>query len=112
MRRPLLRRCEPHPNSGRSTRHSRPWRRARERPDVHPALARSSSAVVGTLHDPLAFVLRQGAQEGDEAATDGRGEIQVWLVKHLDHGTPCVDGSMDVHTIHHRPGGAVPAASP
>jgi hypothetical protein len=37
---------------------------------VHPSPPRSSSAVVGTLHDPLAFVLRQGAQERDEAATN------------------------------------------
>jgi len=27
---------------------------------VHPTLAGSSSALVGSLHDPLAFVLRQG----------------------------------------------------
>src|SRR5215831_21063820 len=68
----------------------------------------SSSAVVGTLHDPLALVLRQGAQESDEAATDGGGEVQVWLVEHLDHGPPCVNAFDDVHAIHHRPGGAVP----
>ena len=41
---------------------------------MHTTLAGCSSAVVGTLHDPLAFVLREGAQERDEAATDGRGE--------------------------------------
>jgi hypothetical protein len=35
---------------------------------VNPTLAGTSSAVVGTLQDPLAFVLRQGAQESDEAA--------------------------------------------
>jgi hypothetical protein len=29
---------------------------------VHPTLTGSSSAVIGTLHDPLAFVLRQGTQ--------------------------------------------------
>jgi hypothetical protein len=39
---------------------------------------------------------------------DGRGEIQVWLVEYLDHGASCVDALDDVHTIHHRPGGAVP----
>src|SRR5215813_8004928 len=44
---------------------------------MHPTLAGSSSAVVGALHDPPAFVLRQGAQESDKAATDGRGEVQV-----------------------------------
>src|SRR5262249_12177913 len=54
-------------------------------PHVHPTLAGSSSAVVGSLHDPLAFVLRQGAQKRDEAAADGRDEVQVWLVRPLDH---------------------------
>src|SRR5262249_17577052 len=68
---------------------------------VHPTLAGSSSTVVGTLPDPLAFVLCQGAQEGDETAADGRGEIQVWLVEHLDHGAPSMDALDDVHTIHH-----------
>src|SRR5215831_20714379 len=38
---------------------------------VHPTFAGSSSTIVGTLHDPLALVLRQGAQESDEAATYG-----------------------------------------
>src|SRR5215475_11249836 len=71
---------------------------------VHPTLVGSSSTLVGTLHDPLAFVLRQGAQESDEAATDGRGEVQVWLVEHLDHGAACLDALDDVHTIHHRSG--------
>src|SRR5262245_31934485 len=75
-------------------------------PHVHSTLAGSSSAVVGALHDPLAFVLRQGAQECDEAATDGRGEVQVWLVEHLDHGASRVDAFDDVHAIHHRAGGA------
>src|SRR5262245_30465546 len=75
---------------------------------LHPTLACSSSAVIGTLHDPLVLVLRQGAEERDEAATDGRGEVQVWLVEHLDHGTPCVDPLDDVHAVHHRAGGAVP----
>src|SRR5262245_59967807 len=37
---------------------------------VHTTLAGSSSAVVGTFHEPLALVLRQGTQESDEAATD------------------------------------------
>jgi hypothetical protein len=37
---------------------------------VHPTFAGSSSAIVGTLHDPLALVFGQGAQEGDEAAAD------------------------------------------
>ena len=37
---------------------------------VHSALPGSSSAVVGTLHDPLAFLLRQGAQESNEANAD------------------------------------------
>jgi len=37
---------------------------------VHPSFAGSSSPVVGTLHDPLPFVLGQGAQEGDEAMAD------------------------------------------
>jgi|SRR5262245_11416529 len=32
---------------------------------VHPTLSGTSSAIVGTLHDPPAFVLRQGAQESD-----------------------------------------------
>src|SRR5215472_2298718 len=75
---------------------------------VHPTFAGSSSTIVGTLHDPLALVLRQGAQECDEAATYGGREVQVWLVKHFDHGAPCVDALDDVHAIHHRPGGAVP----
>jgi len=69
---------------------------------VHTTLAGSSSTVVGALPDPLALVLRQGAQEGDEASADARREVQVWLVEHLDHGALCV------HTIHHRAGGAVP----
>src|SRR5262249_16996652 len=73
---------------------------------VHPTLAGGSSAVIGTLYDPLALVLRQGAQERDEAAANRRGEVQVWLVEHLDHG--CMDPLDDVHAIHHRPGGAVP----
>src|SRR5262245_63884180 len=58
---------------------------------VHPTLAGSSSPVIGTLHDPLALVLHQGAQERDETAADRRGEVQVGLVEHLDQGTPCVD---------------------
>jgi hypothetical protein len=37
---------------------------------VYTTLAGSSSAIVGTLHDPLALVFSQGAQEGDEAAAD------------------------------------------
>ena len=36
----------------------------------HSTLARSSSTTVGTLHDPLAFLLRQGAQESNEANAD------------------------------------------
>src|SRR5215510_8821178 len=75
---------------------------------MHPTLACSSSAVIGTLHDPLALVLSQGAQERDETAADRRGEIQVGLVEDLDHGTPCMDPLDDVHAIHHRPGGTVP----
>jgi len=75
---------------------------------MDPTLPGSSSTLVGTLHDPLAFVLRQGAQECDEATTDGRGEVQVWLVEHLDHGASCVDALDNVHAIHHRSGGAVP----
>jgi hypothetical protein len=75
---------------------------------VHTTPAGSNSAIVGTLHDPLALVFSQGAQEGDEAAAYGRGEVQVWLVEHLDHGTPCVDALDNVHAIHHRPGSAVP----
>lgn len=58
-------------------------------------LADSSSAVIA-LDDPLAFVLHQGAQEGNEAATDGRGEVQAWFVEHLDHGASRVDGLKDV----------------
>src|SRR5262249_61726540 len=74
---------------------------------VHPTLAGGSSAIIGTLHDPLALVLRQGAQERDEAAADRRGEVQVWLVEDLDHGAPCVNALDDVHAIHHRSSGAV-----
>src|SRR5262245_14598448 len=75
---------------------------------MHPTLACSSSAVIGTLHDPLALVLRQGAEERDETATDGGGEVQMGLVENLDHGTPCVDPLDDVYAIHHRPRGAIP----
>src|SRR5262249_54748306 len=75
---------------------------------MHPTFACSSSAIIGTLHDPLALVLRQGAQERDEAAADGRCEVQVGLVEGLDHGTPCVDALDDVHAIHHRARGAIP----
>src|SRR5690242_8164189 len=42
---------------------------------VHATLARSSPTVVGAFHDPLALVLRRGAQEGDEAATYGRSQV-------------------------------------
>jgi hypothetical protein len=51
---------------------------------VQPTPSGSSSAVVGTLHDPLALVLRQSAQECDEPTTDGGSEVQVWLVEHLN----------------------------
>jgi hypothetical protein len=33
---------------------------------MHPTFAGGSSAVIGSLYDPLAFVLRQGAQESAE----------------------------------------------
>ena len=70
MRRPVIRWYEPRPTPVRSTGHSRLWRCARERRDVaapstwacdpvHPTLPGSSSALVGTLHDPLAFVITQ-----------------------------------------------------
>src|SRR5262249_55944070 len=75
---------------------------------MHPTLACSSSAVIGTLHDPLALVLCQGAEERDEAAANRRGEVQMGLVEYLNHGTPCVDALDDVHAVHHRPGCAVP----
>src|SRR5215468_9681263 len=57
-------------------------------PHVDHTLAGSSSAIVGTLDDPLAFVLRKGAQESNEAATYGRREVQVWLVEHLLQDDP------------------------
>src|SRR5262245_31026051 len=66
---------------------------------MHPTLACSRSAVIGTLHDPLALVLRQGAQERDETAPDGRDEVQVGLVEDLDHGTPCVTRRIQVFPI-------------
>ena len=40
-------------------------------------------AVVRPLHDPLALILGQRGQERDEAAPDGRGEVEVRLVEHL-----------------------------
>jgi hypothetical protein len=55
----------------------------------------------------LAFVL-QGAQESDEATANGRGEVQVLLVEHLDHCAPRMDALDDVHAIEHAARGAVP----
>src|SRR5262249_34831503 len=109
---------QPRPTPGRQPGHSRPWRGARERCAV---AARSTwacdpcaSHAYGprpdhrcTLHDPLAFVLRQGAQERDEAATDGRGEVQVWLVEDLDHGAPGVNPLEDGQATYPRPTGRV-----
>jgi hypothetical protein len=64
---------------------------------VHPTLAGSRSPVVGTRNDPLALVLRHGAQEGIEASTYGRRQIQMGLVEHLDDGTQRVD-ALDMWT--------------
>jgi len=47
--------------------------------------------IVGTLEDPAAFVLGHGRQEGDEAAAQGRGQIQVGLVEHLNEGATGID---------------------
>jgi hypothetical protein len=41
---------------------------------VHPTLASSGSAIIGTLHNPLTLVFSQGAQESDKTAADRRGE--------------------------------------
>jgi len=47
----------------------------------------------------MTFILCQGAQERNDAATDRRGEVQMWFVEHLDHGAPCVDAFDDVQPI-------------
>ncbi|MFZ0850734.1 MAG: hypothetical protein WAO08_16180, partial [Hyphomicrobiaceae bacterium] len=35
------------------------------------------------LHDPVALVFGHGTEEGDKAAAEGPGEVQVRLVEHL-----------------------------
>src|SRR6476659_4369734 len=57
---------------------------------VHTPLAGCGPTLVSPLHYPMALVLCHGRQERDEAPPDRRGEIQVRLVEHLDHGTPRV----------------------
>ena len=55
-----------------------------------------AAAVVGALEDPLALVLGHGAEKGDEAAAERRGEIEVGFVQNLDEGAAGVDALDEV----------------
>jgi len=72
-----------------------------------PSLGRLP-AVVRPLHDALTLVLGHGAEKGNEATADGRGEVKVRLVDHLEQGAPRVDARHDVYTVEHAARGAVP----
>lgn len=52
---------------------------------------RGGPAFVGSLDDAMAFVLGHRGQEGNKAAAERRGQIQVGLVDHLDEGAPGID---------------------
>src|SRR5262245_51865670 len=47
--------------------------------------------VVGAFDDAVPLVLGHGGQEGDEAATERGGEVEVRLVQHLDQSAAGVD---------------------
>ena len=51
--------------------------------EMGAALDRGDPALVDTLHDPVALVFGHGTEEGDKAAAEGRGEVQVRPVEHL-----------------------------
>ena len=68
----------------------------------------SPPAVVGLLHDALALILGECAQERDEASANRGGEIKVRLVEHLQQGAARVDALNDVHAVEHAARGAIP----
>jgi hypothetical protein len=41
--------------------------------------------IFGALDDAVTLVFGQGAQECNEAAPDGGGQVEVWPVEHLDY---------------------------
>ena len=77
---------------------------------TEPSPTRSGGppAVMSTLHDALAFILCQRAQEGDEAPANWCSEVQVRFIQDLQKGSASVDALDDRHAVEHAPRGAVP----
>ena len=63
--------------------------------------ARRHASLARSLVNAKALVLGHGGQERDEAAADGRGQIQVRLVQHLDERAPGVDALDECNAVHH-----------
>lgn len=71
-------------------------------------LPSSIEAISSTLHDPLPLIFRHRAEQGDQSATERRGQIQMWFIENLYKATARVDALDDGYAVEHRPRGAVP----
>jgi len=64
----------------------------------HAAGLGSLQAAFAACQDALPLILSHSAQEGDKAAPQRRGEIEVGLVEHLEQAAAVVDALDDVET--------------
>src|SRR5690348_10269242 len=59
------------------------------------------SSIIRSFEDAMPLVLGHSAQEGDKAAAQWRGEIEVRFVQHLNQGAAGVDAFDQVDAVEH-----------
>src|SRR5262245_11699671 len=69
--------------------------------ELHAVGPSELTAIVCALDDALTLVFGHGRQEGDEAAPQWRGEVEVRLVQHLDEGAAGIDALDQVDAVEH-----------